>query len=172
MSKSDKAALDRQRAANRVAAIGEVVELAEFVMGARHQGTLSKTRIFGVPIVAGGRLWLAVKLALDHPDVFSACLRGEYESVSAAGRAAGLARAMPRRRLELGKDLKRSARSLFDALDQTELLEFCKELAQLDSEREERRKPKRRQPRPIIKSKHWPGNPAKSSRPTPTSRII
>ena len=171
MRESDKAALNRQREANRAAQVEDVVTLAEYVMGARHQDKLSRTRIFGVPVVPGGRLWQMIVLALDHDAVFRRCLAGEYESVTAAGRDAGLPRTLPRRRIELGRDSAKSARSIhaaldagelgvflpelikqapkraakiiFDGLDEREWRTFARELAHLETIRERSRRPAR-----------------------------
>ena len=136
MRESDKTQLENQRAANRAAAVEDVRQLAAFVADARRRGLIEgRSRLSGTPIVPGGRLWLMVTLCLDHRAVFNRCLAGEYESVSSAGRDAGLARAMPRRRVELGKDAVKSARSIHAALDPDELREFLPELVRQDPKR-------------------------------------
>ena len=173
MNKSDKTQLERQREANRAAAVEDVRQLAAFVGDARNRGWLEgRSRLSGTPIVPGGRLWQMVMLAEDHRAVFNSCLAGEYESVSSAGRDAGLARAMPRRRVELGKDLKKAARAIFAALDEAEWLAFATELARLEGEREQRRNPRRRRP-PMFKGKKWkPDAATKPRRPLSGSRHV
>ena len=154
---SDKAALERQREANRAQAVEDVRQLAAFVGDARRRGWIAgRSRLSGAPIIPGGRLWIMVVLAEEHRAVFNSCLAGEYESVSAAGRDAGLARAMPRRRVELGKDLKRAARSIYAALDREEWTAFATELVRLEEEDEQRRNPRRRRRPPMVKGKKWP----------------
>ena len=114
----------------------------------------------------------AAVLALDHPAVFRRCLAGEYESVTAAGRDAGLARSMPRRPRgarqgcrevcarryhaaldadELGgvpsragkvRIPKRAAAAIFNGLDEREWRAFAKELVHLETNRERSRRPR------------------------------
>ena len=175
INKSDKANLENQRAANRAAAVEDVRILAAFVADARNRGLIEgRGRLAGVPIVAGGRLWQMVVLAEDHRAVFNRCLSGEYASVSSAGRDAGLARSMPRRRVEFGKDMVKVARAIFAALNEAEWLEFATELARLEGEREQRRNPRRRRP-PMFKGKNKKWKPDAATNPRPPlsgSRII
>ena len=171
MREADKAALERQRERDRAQAVEDVRVLAAFVADAQRRGLIQgRTRLADDPVVPGGRLWLMIVLAEDHRAIFHSCLAGEYESVTAAGRDAGLARAMPRRRVELGKDLKRTVRAIFSALDEDEWLAFATELAGLEEEREKKRNPPRRRRRQMFERGKW--NPNPRVRPISGSRII
>ena len=112
----DAAALAAQRERDRQLAIRDTSDLCEYVVQMDAAGHLGRRRAGGVPIVPGGRLWLAVKMYFDHRPTFDAARSGEYESISAAGRSAGIAAAMPRRRITLGPDPDKWARQLFHAL--------------------------------------------------------
>ncbi len=135
----DAKALAAQRERDRQLSIADVSALCEYVLEMADVGQLERRRAGGVPIVPGGRLWLAVKLYLDHRDVFDAARSGEFTSISAAGRAAGIAAAMPRRRLTLGADPAKWARALFSAVSRDELHAAAAVLNQLDEVREEQR---------------------------------
>ena len=135
-SDRDAAALAAQRERDRQLAIRDVSELCDYVVQMDAAGHLGRRRAGGVPIVPGGRLWLAVKVYFDHRDVFDAARSGEYESISAAGRAAGIAAAMPRRRITLGPDPDKWARQLFHAVSREELHAAAAVLTELDEARE------------------------------------
>ncbi len=132
----DAAALAAQRERDRQLAIRDTSDLCEYVVQVDAAGQLERRRAGGVPIVPGGRLWLAVKLYFDHRPTFDAARAGEYESISAAGRSAGIAAAMPRRRITLGLDPARWARQLFHALSRDELHAAAAVLTELDEARE------------------------------------
>ena len=141
MGQSDRnaAALAAQRERDRQLAKQDVSDLCEYVVQMDAAGHLGRRRAGGVPIVPGGRLWLAVKLYFDHRDVFDAARSGEYESISAAGRSAGIAAAMPRRRITLGPDPHKWARQLFHAVSRDELHAAAAVLTELDEARERKR---------------------------------
>lgn len=118
-SDRDAAALAAQRERDRQLAIAYTSDLCNYVVEMADAGRPARRRAGVVPIVPGGRLWLAVKLYFDHPDVFADARRGEYTSITAAARQAGVVR--PRRRLTLGRDPGKWARSLFAAVSREEL---------------------------------------------------
>ncbi len=137
----DDRALEESREAERQASVEGAAETVEYVYQANAAGMLEgRSRLAGVPLVPGGRLWLAVKLLYDHPRTFEGLRAGRFESVSAAARAAGLSAAMPRRRLTLTQDPKLWARALFAAVSESELEEAARELQRLQTERERNRK--------------------------------
>ena len=138
-SDRDAAALAAQRERDRQLAISDVSDLCEYVLQVDAAGHLGRRRAGGVPIVPGGRLWLAVKLYFDHRPIFDAARLGEYESISAAARDAGIAAAMPRRRITLGPDPKKWATQLFQTVSREELHAATAVLTELDEAREEQR---------------------------------
>ena len=99
-SDRDAKALAEQRERDRQFSIADTSALCNYVAQMADSGQLARRRAGGVPIVPGGRLWLAVKLYFDHPDVFADAQRGEYTSITAAARQAGAV--TPRRRLTPG----------------------------------------------------------------------
>ena len=191
VSEREKTALARLREANRAAAVQDVQDLARHVADAERRGQIEgRSRLGGMPLVAGGRTWLMVVMLRDHPLVFSDCLAGEFGSVAEAARAAGLSRGLPRRRIELGKnaaksaraihaaldadelgpflselikrDPKRAARAIFTGLDEKQWRTFAGELVTLENERERRRRPAR---------SPWAGK-GKRRRPLSGSRVV
>ena len=126
MSERDRA-LERQRAADRAAATADVVDLGEFVAAAICRGDVdARARIGELPLVPGSRLWQTVRLAQDAPDSFARLLAGEFESVTAAARSAGMA--PKKRRLTISANVERWAGQLCGLLTDDELEKAAKVL--------------------------------------------
>ena len=134
-SDRDAAALAAQRERDRQLAISDTSALCDYVVEMADAGQLERRRAGGVPVVPGGRLWLAVKLHFDHPDVFADAQRGEYTSITAAARQAGVVK--PRRRLSLGRDPATWARALFAAVSREEMHAAADVLNALEEQRDD-----------------------------------
>ena len=134
-SHRDATALAAQRDRDRQLAISDTSALCEYVAEMADAGQLERRRAGGVPVIPGGRLWLAVKLYLDHPDVFADARRGEYTSITAAARQAGVVK--PRRRLTIGSDPKVWATALFHSVSRDELLAAAAVLNELEERRDD-----------------------------------
>ena len=133
----DAAALAAQRERERQAAIQDVANLCAYVVEMHDTGQLERGRAGGIPLVPGGQLWMLTRLYFDHPAIFDAARSGQYVSVSAAARAAGIASAMLRRRITLGRDPAKWARQLFDAVSREELHAAAVVLNQLEEARDD-----------------------------------
>ena len=119
--------LERQRAADRRAAIEDTVALAECVAAAIRRGDAdARARIGELPLVPGSRLWQTVRLAQDAPDTFARLLAGEFESVTAAARSAGMA--PKKRRLTISANVEHWAGQLCGLLTDDELEKAAKVL--------------------------------------------
>ena len=106
--------LEQQRAADRVAAVEDVIDLAMYV-----KGRLATDDLDDVPAQPGNRVWMVLRIARGHASVFDAMLGGEFKSVAEAYRAAGFARA--KRRVDITRDPKAWAEKLVAMLDDKEL---------------------------------------------------
>ena len=131
-------ALERQRAADRRAAIEDTVALAKYVAAAIHrEDVVGRSAIGDLPLTPGTRTWWAVRLCQDRPEVFARLLAGEFESVTAATRSAGFAPG--KRRLTISRNIKGWATKLCGMLADDELETAVKVLSEESKAREAER---------------------------------